>query len=674
MNEWRNWRLVRRDHGIAEVWLAVADHSVNVLNRDTLSEMETLLEVLEADPPSGIVLSTDPDRGFSVGADVHEFSTLRDQDAALELLHRGQKLFERWHKLLCPTVAAIRGHCLGGGLELALACDYRVAQSDAKTRLGLPEVRLGIHPGYGGSVRLPRLIGDWAGLRMMMSGRAVSARAAKRLGLVDATAPGRQLQASALALLRDLPSVGRPHWLARVPHFPRLRTVLSWPMVAALRKRFNPDHYPAPFQLLAYWRQQDGHVPSDLESEARSVASLFKTPTAHQLVNLFLLREEIKRTIPSGGTEICHIHVIGAGVMGGDIAAWCALRGLKVTLQDTDTERLAAAIKRATHIFSAESSIQASMDRLIPDPRGAGASTADVVIEAIFEDRAAKQELYRELEPRMRPQALLATNTSSLPLEELSEALSDPRRLIGLHFFNPVNRMPLIEVIHHHPEQKPLVEQGMRFARCINRVPLAVRSSPGFLVNRVMQPYLLEAMRLQAEGLTPATIDRAAREYGMPMGPLELADMIGLDICLAVGSRLAQAYRLDVPPELTKMVENGQLGRKSGHGFYRWKHGRAVRGIGSRPPPDCIDRLILSLVREAVHCLHEGLVERADWLDAGIILGTGFAPFRGGPLQVVRTRKVELLRTRLVQLEEQYGRRFSPGSGWEADELRDRET
>ena len=669
MNHWQHWRLATGEGGNLELYLTVADRSVNVLHSGVLDELEEVLEHLYAESPPGVILGSDPERAFAMGADVAEFTKLEDRSQALAMLHRGQGLFEDWANLDCPTVAAVRGHCLGGGLELALACDYRIAESGAQVRIGLPEVRLGIHPGYGGSVRLPALVGDMKALRMMMTGKAISGAEALRMKLVDAVVPRRQLYPSAREILRSHPDKRRSSWRNRMPRVPVLRNATAWVYARGMRSVAPEEHYPAPYRLLEHWQDLSRNPAMALESEAQSVADLFQTPQSRQLTRVFLLRQELKGQA-SDREEVSSVHVVGAGVMGGDIAIWCAINGLRVTLQDVGPEQIAPVVRRARkQLDRRPEDTQTVLDRLIPDPEGYGAEVADLVIEAISENLAAKQELYHRLQSRMRPDALLASNTSSLPLERLAQTLDEPFRLIGIHFFNPVSKMPLVEVISHDPEQQALVGRAAGFVRRIRRVPLVVKSSPGFLVNRVLMPYLLEAIRLREEGLSVATIDHAATAFGMPVGPLRLADMVGLDICLAAGSTLAEARGAEIPKSLTEAVEAGHLGRKTGRGFYRWKNGKAKPLRGGKPSRDCEDRLVLSMVREAVHCLHEGLVERADWVDAGLVLGTGFAPFTGGPLALVRRRGTEAVCRRLEELEKHYGPRFAPGPGWDSEDL-----
>ena len=666
MNQWCHWQLDWDETHVVWLMLQVNDRSANVLHQRVLSELNEVLDWLEQANPRGVIVGTQPGDSFALGADVAEFEQLETYEQVLQMVQTGQGVFERWSRQKYPTVAAIRGYCLGGGLEFALACDYRVAEDSSDVRLGLPEVLLGIHPGYGGTVRLPRLIGDFAALRLMLSGKTVSASAAVAMGLLDTAVAGRQLFSRALQFLEGPPRpAARVRWYQHCPHLVPLRRLLAIPYARAARRRANPEHYPAPYQLLQHWQDLPRHQTRALDAEAASLAELVESPASRQLVRVFLLRERLKRQ-HAEGKRIQQVHVVGAGVMGGDIAAWCALCGLRVTLQDTDPERLASALKRAHELFARRSHLRReAWDRLLPDVDGRGAESAQIVIEAIPENLELKQDLYYWLEERMCQEAVLATNTSSLPLHELAEGLRHPERLIGVHFFNPVARMPLVELIYHCKGQEADLMCAGRFARQINRTGVVVRSSPGFLVNRILMPYLLEAAQMVEEGLAPATVDRAAKDFGMPMGPLEVADMVGLDICLSAGGVIAEHCGLDVPPIIQQYVDEGRLGRKKGVGFYRWKGKHNTASRPRKAPADCQDRLILGMVRAAVQCLHEGVVADADMVDVGVILGTGFAPWTGGPLQIARTQGVAKIRKRLSQLEQQYGARFAPGEDWE---------
>ena len=665
-----HWEL--DDKGIA--WLAFdrEDGDTNVLSEPVLEAFDATLVEIAQGHPRGLVIHSAKPGGFIAGADVKAFAGLDDATRTERHIRRAHEIFQRLESLAFPTVAAIHGYCLGGGLELALACDYRVACDDPATRLGFPEVRLGIFPGFGGTVRSLRLIGHLPALELMLSGRGIDAHRAQRLGLVDHAVPRRQLHNVARLLIERRPAPRRASLLRRLPGVPPLRQALAPLLRAQLQRRVNPEHYPAPFALLDHWRRHGGNARDLYHSEAREVSRLITSDTAQELIRVFLLQERLKGLADKQAFQPRHVHVVGGGVMGGDIAAWCALRGLTVTLQDRTPELLGRAMGRARQLFQRklrqERRVREAMDRLIPDHRALGVPRADLVIEAIFEDADAKRGLYAELEPRMREDALLATNTSSIPLAELRRDLTRPERLLGLHFFNPVAKMPLLEVVHDKATDAAALQQGLAFARHIDKLPLPVRSSPGFLVNRVLMPYLIEAVHLLEEGQPAPVVDRAALDFGMPMGPVELADTVGLDICLSVARKLAPVTGDTVPERLTAMVEAGHLGRKSGQGFYIWRKGRAVKPKVKMPPPqqrqELAERMILRLVNESVACLREGVVADADLLDAGVIFGTGFAPFRGGPMEYVRRQGRERCERRLHELEDHYGRQFHADPGW----------
>jgi 3-hydroxyacyl-CoA dehydrogenase/enoyl-CoA hydratase/3-hydroxybutyryl-CoA epimerase len=399
------------------------------------------------------------------------------------------------------------------------------------------------------------------------------------------------------------------------------------------------------------------------------------TPTAQNLIRVFFLREQMKR-IAGGGNKVGQVHVIGAGAMGGDIAAWCASQGLRVTLADMKPEPIAGAVKRAADLFSKimrkRTDVRDALDRLVPDLDGEGVRNADLVIEAVPEKLELKQKVYAALEPRMKPGAILATNTSSIPLQDLRTTLRSPERLVGLHFFNPVSRLQLVEVISHDASDPERVKEALAFVGAIDRLPLPVKSSPGFVVNRALTPYMLEAMVMLDENIDKRTVDAAAEKFGMPMGPIELADQVGLDICLAVGDMLRSKFGDLLPPTpawLREKVGRGELGRKSGKGFYVWRDGKADKTSGSaittQPTAEMIDRLILPISNVCVACLREGIVDNADAVDGAMIFGTGYAPFRGGPLNYARTRGPENVVSALRDLAARFGGRFTPDPGWD---------
>ncbi len=664
----KHWQMNRDGQGIAWLTLDQDGSAVNTLSVDVLDELDSLLARLEATPPDGLILRSAKPVGFIAGADVKGFAGLTDTTAAEAYIHRAHVLLDRLAGLACPSVALIHGHCLGGGLELALACRHRLATDDAKTRLGFPEVRLGIFPGFGGTVRTPARIGHLAALDLMLTGRTVDGRAAKRLGLVDDCVPLRQLDAAALAVLRQPPAPRRPTFIQRASGWPWMRGLVAGQLRKRTAVHADPTHYPAPHALIEHWRQHAGNSAALYASEAREVARLLAGDTAQNLIRVFLLQERLKALGARNASAPRRLHVVGAGVMGGDIAAWAALHGLSVSLQDRNPEQMARALGRARALFSKQLKtsrlVTQAMDRLLPDARGEGVACADVVIEAIVEDVAIKRALFAELVPRMRSDALLATNTSSIPLEVLGERLPHPESLVGLHFFNPVARMPLLEIVRGPGTAPAAVDRALAFARQIGKLPLPVASRPGFLVNRILMPYLLEAVALVEEGAAPEAVDHAATAFGMPMGPVELADSVGLDICLAVAGKLGSGSSDSLPESLRTHVATGRLGRKSGQGYYRWREGKPVRGSQVSFTSEQQDRLLLRLINEAVACLREGVVDDADALDAGVVFGAGFAPHTGGPLHYLSQHDPATLHARLLALAERHGEHFTPDPGW----------
>lgn len=661
--------------GTVVITLDRADKPVNALSRALIDELGQLVERLAIEPPRGVIFRSAKEGGFSPGADIGEFRQFFAEGTTADAIDRGHQVFAAIAALPCPTVAAIHGHCFGGGTELALACRYRIAQDSPDTRLGLPEVRLGIHPGWGGLARLPHLIGAPEAMKMMLAGGSVSAGKARQLGLVDALAPEGGLLDRARALVAQPPARPLPQRaLAWITNTWPARQVLAPVMRTTVARKAPRRHYPAPYAMLDVWRRHGGSVASALRPEARSVVRLAQTPTAHNLVRVYFLQEALKARAGKAEHGITHVHVIGAGVMGGDIAAWAALQGFQVTLQDRDTAAIDQALARAATLFDKRlktaGRIAPVQARLRADGAGQGIAGADLVIEAIVESVAAKRELFASIEPAMKPDAILASNTSSIVLEEMRQGLARPQQFLGLHYFNPVAKLPLVEVVRHDGVDDHAFQRALAFVRSQGKLPLATASAPGFLVNRILFPYLLEAFRLHDEQVPPRAIDKAATDFGMPMGPIELADQVGLDVCSHVGAVIAPALGIELPPGMADKVAAGKRGRKDGEGFYTYPEGKAVKPPlpdNYVPPADLEDRLILPLLNEAVTCLHEGIVDSADELDAGVIFGTGFAPFRGGPIQHIRSVGKDVILGRLAALAQRHGPRFAPRPGW--DEL-----
>jgi len=673
-----HWQVELRPDGVLVLSFDRAGESVNTFGQDVLLELDGLLERLALDPPRGLVLRSAKEKGFIAGADIREFAEFDRKGTIADSIRRGQQVFQRLAELPCPTVAAIHGFCMGGGTEISLACDYRVASSDPSTRIGLPEVKLGIYPGWGGSVRLPRLVGAPAAMDVMLSGRNLSPSSARAMGVVDkVVAPAVLVDAAAELALRGARRPLRQRFLGWITNTWPARQALAPMLVKQVARKARKDHYPAPYALIETWRRSGGGIQALLGAERKSVVKLAGTPTARNLTRVFFLMERLKGLGGKDPHGIGHVHVVGAGVMGGDIAAWSAYKGFEVTLQDREQKFIDGALSRAQELFAKkvrdETRRPAVAARLRGDLAGDGAAGADLVIEAIIERADAKRELYAGLEPRMKPDALLTTNTSSIPLDELRDHIARPAQFAGLHYFNPVASMPLVEIVRHDA-MSPQTEQRLAaFCKALDKLPVPVAGTPGFLVNRLLFPYMLEAALAYSEGIPGAVIDKAAVKYGMPMGPIELIDTVGLDVAYGVGQELAPFLGLAIPPALSQPPEAGKRGKKDGQGIYAWENGKPRKPEVPKDykvPADLEDRLVLPLLNEAVAALHDGVVADADLLDAGVIFGTGYAPFRGGPIQTIRETGVEVLLARLRALQAKYGDRFAPRPGWDSPLLR----
>lgn len=662
-----HWHLEQHDNGI--VWLGIArqDSNANTLGQAVMQELSVIIDELQTTiRPKGVVIYSRKSSGFIAGADIKEFKPLKTAEEATEMIRGGQMIFDRLSQLSCPTVALIKGFCLGGGYELALACQYRVAVIDKKTKIGLPEVMLGIHPGWGGTVRLPQLIGIFAAMLLILSGRMVDAKKAQKLGMVNIAVPEREAEAAVMHYLLSQPEEDKRPFYEPLLQLELVRPFLGKLLTRQVAKKANPEHYPAPFAVIDNWVEH-GLKDTAMLAEAQSIGRMALTPTAKNLVRVFFLRERLKGLAKGSDYRPRHVHVIGAGVMGGDIASWCALRGFHVTLQDTQLEPIAKTFARAATLFQRKLKnpydVQAAKDRLEYDPMGQAIPRADVIIEAVIEDLEVKRQLFQSLEQRAKPDAILATNTSTLPLEDIGTVMQQPGRLVGIHFFNPVAKMPLVEVIRCQNHDPEMFERAICFVNQIDKLPLPVKSAPGFLVNRVLMPYMLEAMTIYQEGISAPLIDKEALKFGMPMGPMELADTVGLDVCV----HAATSMGIELPKEVHDMVKQGRLGKKSGQGIYTYKKGKKITPKGdasANAPKDTVDRLMMRMINEAMACLREGIVEDEELLDAGMIFGTGFAPFRGGIMKYIEDQSRDKVKERLEELAKRYGARFDADEGW----------
>ncbi|HLH90105.1 MAG TPA: 3-hydroxyacyl-CoA dehydrogenase NAD-binding domain-containing protein [Xanthobacteraceae bacterium] len=670
---WAHWRMRNDENGVAWLLFDKKDAGANTLSEEVLTELDAVLTMVSQLRPTGLVIRSAKPNGFIAGADIGGFRGITDAAKVESELARGHAVLDRLDALPLPTVAVVHGYCLGGGLEIALACDHRIAVEGAS--FGFPEVLLGLHPGLGGTVRTPRLISPMQAMTMMLTGRTERARRARSLGLVDVVTQERHVRAAVTDAIKGKLKITHQGLLGRLLNTSPARSLLAKRMRREAEKKAPRANYPAPAALIDLWEQHGGDdAAARQKAEIASFAKLLVSDTAQNLVRVFFLRNKLK-DLAGGKWDGRRIHVIGAGAMGGDIAAWCAWHGFTVSLADMKAEPLAGAIERAADLYGKigrdnRRAVRDALDRLIPDLRGDGVATADLIIEAVPETLDVKRKVYAGIEPKMKPTAILATNTSSIPLEQLREGLARPERLVGIHFFNPVSRMQLVEVVSHDKVAEDVLADARAFLGRIDRLPAPVKSEPGFLVNRALTPYLLESLVMLDAGVKKETIDKIAEDFGMPMGPIELADTVGLDICLHVAETLRTGLKHEMPaaPQWLKdKVAKGELGKKTGRGLYDWKDGRAVKhyDAAATVPPDAQDRLILPMLDVCVACLREGVVIDEEVVDGAMIFATGFAPFRGGPLHYARTRGTIAVRDALSQLASKYGARFQPDPGWD---------
>jgi 3-hydroxyacyl-CoA dehydrogenase/enoyl-CoA hydratase/3-hydroxybutyryl-CoA epimerase len=638
----KDWRFSIDEQQIAWAIFDREGESQNALGRRPLEELMAIVERVEAGARdrsiAGLAILSGKEKGFIVGADVREFEQFTTAAEVTEAISPVLAMLDRIEKMPVPVVCGIHGFCLGGGLELALACHYRIATRDDSTRVGFPEVRLGIFPGFNGTARSIRQAGALAAMPVMLSGSMVRASAARAMGLIDelVASPANLAWSARKAIIQKRRSKPVAGWRGLARQWP-VRNLLVSKMRAETAKKVHKDHYPAPFRLIDLFEQHGGNLDAMKAAETRAFAPLMVSDTSRNLRRVFKLSEMLKAQAPKDiAFKPMRVHVIGAGVMGADIAGWCVAQGMEVTLQDLSADAIAKGIAAQSKLFGRRFRTKALRDaakaRLIADPNGDGISRADVVIEAIVERVEVKQNLFKSLEGKLKLGAVMATNTSSIMIEDIAAALADPGRLIGIHFFNPVAQMPLVEIIRGRQSREDDVRKGCAFVTAIDKFPLIVKSNPGFLVNRVLAPYMMSAMQRLERGEPPELLDEAARTFGMPMGPIELADTVGLDVCAHVGRILG----LDgAGSRLERLVAAGKLGKKSGEGFYTWKDGKPVK---AEKPYDkgLLERLgrelVEPLIAECEKCRDEGIVDSADLVDAGVIFGTGFAPFRGGPL------------------------------------------
>ncbi len=665
-----NWlSRLDQDHML---WLQLdkKDSSTNTLSEEVLQELDDILTEMDKKSPKALIIGSAKPAGFCAGADINSFKNYSESEMT-DLLKRGHEVLDRLAALTIPTVAIIHGHCLGGGLELALACQQRIGIKGG-LEVGFPEIRLGVHPGLGGTFRLNRLISPITAMTMMLTGKSAYDIQAKKRGLIDDLVEQRHIENAVHAAVSGKIKQRRRSFKNYLLNIPVARKIAAKKMRSMSEKKAPSANYPAPYALIDLWEQNGVNIKKMQAAEIASFARLMVGETAQNLIRVFFLHQSLKNLAKSR-SGIQHVHVIGAGSMGGDIAGWCALRGMKVTLSDQKAEPIAQAINNAEQLcrdkHQSGAEMRDTLDRLIPDMHNTGLEKADLIIEAVPEKIDVKHDLYQLIEPKIKDDAVLVSNTSSILIEELAGHLKNPARFMGLHFFNPVSRMLMVEVIGHDNTSSDVLQQMLSFTRDIEKIPVPVTSAPGFLVNRALTPYLLEAIVMLEESMDKEQIDGAAKIFGMPMGPIELADQIGLDICIHVADMLARALdkpMAKIPDSVRKKVDNGELGKKSGKGFYDWKNGKAQHENGAENKADdkITDRLILPMLDACVECYRKGVVKNLDHLDGAMIFATGFAPFRGGPIHYARARGLDEIVRTLNRLAESNGERFAPDKGW----------
>ena len=630
MTSYEHFDLTHDEAGIAWLTIDVKGRSANVLSHAVMAELFAVVDSLTATPPKGFVFRSGKPRGFIFGADINEFAGLATRGAVEAHIAGVLACFQKIEDLACPTVILIDGICVGGGLELALAFQRIIAIDDAACQVGFPEISLGLLPGYGGSARACERMGPEAALQLVLHGRPLKAHAALAAGAIDHLVVDREDLAQAARdavagkIARAIPSVTND--LAGMIKAER----------ANLLTRTSPRNTPAPFAILDHFSVKDLSKNNLIENETKLFSELMMTPASAGLRRVFQLNDAVKKGA-RGDSDITRIHVIGAGTMGGDIAAVAAMSGFSVTLQDLDPAAIDGAMVRAATLYERRLKdprrIEETLGRLDADPDGAGLAAADLVIEAVAERLEVKQKVFAAAEAVMKPDAIMATNTSAIPLEQIGSALADPGRLIGMHFFNPVPVLPLVEIVYTEASRQDFVTRAMYACGAMKKQPIRCKSSPGFLVNRALLPYMFRAIEAMHEGADPDKLDQALVRFGMPMGPIELCDQVGLDVCLDAGSVIGMSDL--AAARLSGLIEAGNLGRKTGSGFYEWDGKKAIRPRGDYPDADldsiAVD-LLAPLVAECRAALAEGVVDSADMADAACIFGIGFPAFRGGPL------------------------------------------
>ncbi len=688
------------DNGILKITFDLPESRANIFNRDSIPALETLIEALHQRQDVQLVLFTSAKESIYIaGADVNEIFTIREREEAYQKARLGQQLFQRWAELPIPTVALINGACMGGGTEFSLAFDFRLATDSPKVRIGLPEVKLGVIPGWGGTQRLPRLIGLQNALKIILSGGAVDSKRALRQHLVDEVVPHAVAGEAALKICQQILQDGGKRFLERRKRRPFMEKALEATGVGRgqiIKKsremvlKETRGHYPAPLAALEAVAFGLEHSLEDgLEFEARKFAEVAVTDVSKNLIRIYFFTEAIKKSngVADASVQprtIKKIGIIGAGVMGGGIAQLAAYRDHPVRLKDIAEEPLAAALAHARELFAnlvkkhrlSEREADLKMGLISTTMDYSGFETVDLVIEAVVEDSRIKQTVFQELNTVLPDTAIVASNTSAIPITELAQAYKKPEQFIGMHFFNPVHRMPLIEIIRGKHTSDETVATIYELSKRWGKTPIVVNDGPGFLVNRLLMPYMAEAVVLLESGIPIPDIDQAMLAFGMPMGPLRLYDEVGLDVAYKAAKVMQQHFgdRIPAPASIEKMVQEKRLGKKTGSGFYRHtekKGGRSpvdtsiyaflgIKPSGKMPEEMIQKRLLYPMLNEAARCLEERIATTPQDVDVGLIFGIGFPPFRGGLLRWAQDSGLDAIVTDMEVLAQEVGQRYRP--------------
>jgi 3-hydroxyacyl-CoA dehydrogenase/enoyl-CoA hydratase/3-hydroxybutyryl-CoA epimerase len=628
MTEFQHCSFEIDDRQIGHITLDVQNSSVNILRNEVVAELAQLIsEIEQMDGLNGLVLSSAKQNGFVYGADIHEFSELKTEADVRQMMGVAHDMLWRIQQLPYPTICCIDGVAVGGGLEVPLGFDHIILTESKKTMLGFPEINLGIMPGFGGTGRAVARIGLIPAMDMIFTGKPVGAARALEVGLASEVVADRDGFDAAITRCLDKPATRHAD-----PDADVLTEALSYAQQTYLAGA-DRRHMPALFWIYEHIEMAKGCAEALTRGEQNLFPKMMLSEASHHLRRVFAMTDAVKKSA-RGDSQIRHVHVIGAGTMGGDIAAVSALRGCEVTLTDMNPKAIDAAIDRAASLFDKRSSEpEAAKARLMADPQGKGVARADIIIEAVAERLEIKQAVFADIEKRAHKNAILATNTSSIMIEDIASALDAPERLVGLHFFNPVPVMPLVEVIAGRQSDPSALERAMWFSGQLGKMPVAVKSVKGFLVNRALLPYLFKAVDVLEAGEQADKIDQALLDFGMPMGPIELCDQIGLDVCLDVGHVLGVPDR--VAARFEALISAGKKGRKTQAGFYQWDGKKAVRERASYPASELAalaEDILAPLIAHCRSAVDEQIVASKDDADIGCIMGIGFPRFKGGPL------------------------------------------